>query len=133
MQNIFGRGLQFVADMHLRNADARMDAGAAGTLQGGGGGPNVLFHRPGQAADSRAAHGGGHSLHRLEIAGAGDGKTGLDDVHAQFFERQSDLDFLSGIEFATGYLFAVAEGGVEDLDAGSGHNYRRFVPGKVIG
>ena len=46
---------------------------------------------------------------RMEAAGV--------DVDAERFQGQRDFDLLLGIEFAAGHLFAVAQGGIENLNA----------------
>ena len=62
-----------------------------------GGHLNIFFHRTGQAADHRFAHGLADSVHRKEIAGAGNRESGFDDIHAKAFQLQGDLNFLLGI------------------------------------
>ena len=54
--------------------------------------------------------------HRLEIAGRGDRKAGLDDVDAQVDQRLGDLQFFGQVHAGAGRLLAVAERGVEDAD-----------------
>ena len=59
----------------------------------------------------------GDGLHRLEVAGRGDGEAGLDDVHAEVLEGAGDLELLGQVHAAAGALLAVAQRGVEDDDA----------------
>ena len=49
--------------------------------------------RPGQRRNDRTPNGGGNGLHRGKVAFRGDGKAGLDHVHAQAVElvRQTQL------------------------------------------
>ena len=51
-----------------------------------------------------------------EVAGRGDRKAGLDDIHPQLHEGLGDLQFLGEVHARPGRLFAVAERGVEDPD-----------------
>ena len=53
---------------------------------------------------------------RLEIAGRGDGKAGLDHVDAQVDQRLGDFHFLRQVHTGAGRLLAVAERGVENDD-----------------
>ncbi len=77
----------------------------------------------GQAADRGAADVGGDFANRLEIAGRGDRKAGLDDVDAQIDQRLGDLHLLGQVHARAGRLLAVAERGVEDFDdAPFGHD-----------
>ena len=55
-------------------------------------------------------------LDRLEVAGRGDRKAGLDHVDAQPRELIGDLDLLLGIQRDARRLLAVAQRGVEDVD-----------------
>ncbi len=98
-----------------------MDAGAFGSDERLGGYFDVFFNGPAEAANGGVFYGAGHLLHRLKIAGAGNGKTCLDDVHAEGFEGVRDFNFLRGVEFTTGHLLSVAEGSVENVN-GYGHD-----------
>ena len=57
------------------------------------------------------------SLHGVEIALGGDRKAGLDDVDAHLVEQLGDLELLLVRHGGAGALLAVAQGGVEDVDA----------------
>ena len=88
---------------------------------------NVLEPGAGEAADGDAvADQCGDALHGLEVAGAGDGKAGLDHVHAEPFELAGDLHLLVNVERRPRRLLAVAQGGVEDLDSVGGHGTLTF-------
>ena len=52
----------------------------------------------------------------LEITLRGDGKAGLDDVHAEALKLVGHSQLFVGVHAAAGRLFAVAQGGVEDQD-----------------
>ena len=62
----------------------------------------------------RRAHRLGHGAGGLEVALAGDGEPGLDDVDPEAGELLGDLHLLADVEADPGGLLAVAEGGVED-------------------
>ena len=64
----------------------------------------------------------GDGLHRLEVAGRGDGEAGLDDVHAEVREGVGHLQLLGQVHAGAGRLLAVAQGGVEDDQAVVGHS-----------
>jgi hypothetical protein len=53
----------------------------------------------------------------LEIAFAGDGEAGFQDVHSQFHQFPGHLQLLGHRHAATRRLFAIAKGGVEDVYA----------------
>ena len=72
--------------------------------------------RAGEAADHRVAGEPGDLADGLEIALGGDGKAGLDDVHAHLVEQGRDLELLVEGHGRAGRLLAVAQGGVEDQD-----------------
>ena len=52
--------------------------------------------------------------HRVEVAGARNGESGLDHVDAEFDERFRDFEFFLQIHARARRLFAVAQGGVEN-------------------
>ena len=55
--------------------------------------------------------------HGVEIAGAGDGKSRLDDVYAEAFEQLGDFNFFGGVQLTTGDLLTVAQRGVENVQS----------------
>jgi hypothetical protein len=71
----------------------------------------------------------GDALDGLEISDGGDGKTGLDDVNAEALKLAGDDELFGGVHAATGRLLAIAEGGVEDEDAGGRGVYVGFHAG----
>ena len=54
---------------------------------------NVFIHRAGQGADATVFDMTGNGLHRLEITGGRNRKAHFHYIHAQAFQRQSDLQF----------------------------------------
>ncbi len=88
--------------------------GLAGMLERGGGDFDIFLYGAAQAADRSILDDPGYLFHGMEIAGAGDGEAGFDDVDAKGLQLERQLDLFFGIELAARNLFAVAEGGVEN-------------------
>ena len=103
--------------MLRRNADARMDTLAPGQPQRIGRNVDVLLHGAGQRADRWLGNGLGNLQHGVEITGAGDGKSRLDDVYAEAFEQFGDFNFFGGVQLTTGDLLTVAQRGVENVQS----------------
>ena len=103
--------------MLRRNADARVDPLAPGQPQRVGSNVDVLLHGAGQRADRRLGNGLGNLQHGVEIAGAGDGKSRLDDVYTKAFEQLGDFNFFGGVQLTTGDLLTVAQRGVENVQS----------------
>jgi hypothetical protein len=114
-EDLFAGGVELMLDVDVGGAQARVDALAFGVLEGFGGTFDVSLDGAGQGADHRVGHGAGYFHHRVEVAGAGDGEAGLDDVHAQGFEFAGNFNLFGGGELAARYLFAVAQGGIENV------------------
>ena len=81
------------------------------------GGVDVGLVGAGEAADDRPLDPSRDRLDGLEVAGRGDREAGLDHVDAQPRELLGDLDLLGGVQRDPGRLLAVAQRGVEDVDA----------------
>ena len=109
--------LQLVLAMDRAGGQEDVDSRPLGVAHGFPGAVDVLIAAAGQAADHRPANATGRSPHRLEVAGRGDGKAGLDHVDAQFDQRLGDLHFLRQVHARPGRLLAVAERGVENDDS----------------
>ena len=88
--------------------------GRAARLQGLVSNVDILAHAAAQAGDAGAANFAGDALHGLEITLRGDGKAGLDDVHAEPLKLAGQHQLFLGVHAAAGRLFSVAQGGVED-------------------
>ena len=69
-----------------------------------------------QTADGCALDDLGNLLHRLEIAGRGNGKARFDDIDAHLVQQFGDLEFFLMRHRRAGRLFAIPQSGVEDLD-----------------
>jgi hypothetical protein len=91
-----------------------VDARRGRTLQRLGGALDVGGQGARQAAHAAVADGLGDALHRREIPGAGGRETGFDHVHAQFFQRLGDAQFLFAGHGGARALLAVAQCGVEN-------------------
>ncbi len=69
---------------------------------------------PRQPANGTVRDVPGHRLHRLEIAGTGDGKARFDNIHPHTLQCLGNADlFLLG-HGGAGALLAVPQGGIED-------------------
>ncbi len=114
-ENRFGRHAQLLVNMIGRGAYSRVDTSALRELQRLGCHVDVFLH----GASERAYHGARHGLrdlhHRIEIARARYGESGLDYVHSEFFELSGHFDLLDGVELTTRDLLGVAERGVENV------------------
>ena len=91
-----------------------MDAGAVRVFKRPRGHDDVF--RPGarKGRDARAANGLGNGGDSREVAFGCHGEAGFEDVDAQIFQGVGHGELFLGGHAATGRLFAVAKGGVED-------------------
>ena len=103
------RGVELVADVVVRRADARVYALVLGISQGFGGHVDVLLHTAREGANHRPGHGFGYLDHGVEVAGTRNGEARLNHVHAEGFQRACHLDFLHRVQLAAGHLLAVAQ------------------------
>jgi hypothetical protein len=78
---------------------------------------DVLVGGAGETADHRVLGAAGDLADRLEIAVGGERIAGLDDVDAHVVQRLGDLQLLFEGHGGARALLAVAQGGVEDVDA----------------
>ena len=115
--DVVSRRLELVLDVDVRGRDERVDPRARRVLDRAPGGVDVRLVGARQPADHRALDVAGDLLDRLEVAGRGDREARLDHVDAEPCELLGDLDLLLRVERDPGRLLAVAQRGVEDLDA----------------
>ncbi len=111
--HLVGRHAQLLFHVDGRDGDEGVDARPVRGPERLAGAVYILFQRPRQTADGGVLNGFGHRLHRFEIALAGDGKTGLDDIHLHQFQFPGDADLLLASHGSARALLAVAQGGVE--------------------
>ncbi len=100
--------VELIPDMIVGSPYPGVDSLLLGIFQGLHGHIDILLHRPGEGAYRRPRDGLRYLHHRVEISRAGDGKSGFDYVHSEFFERLRHLNLLYGIQLASGHLFPVA-------------------------
>ena len=115
LDDFFAGGVELIFNMVVAGTDAGVDALVAGILEGFDGNIDVLLYGAGEGADGGPRHGFGYLNDGVEIAWAGDGESGFDDIHTKALQLLGHLDFFYRVELATGHLFTVAEGGVEDI------------------
>ena len=113
-QRILTGHLELVLQMNVAGGQERVDAGTGRVLQRLVGSVNVLAGAAGQTGDTDAADLARHALHGLEVALRGDGKTRLDDVHAEPLQLARQDQLLFGVHAAAGRLLAIAQGRVKD-------------------
>ena len=100
--------------MDVAGGQEGMDARASRGLQCLMGNVDILAHAAAKAGDAGAANLAGDALHGFEITLRGDGKTGLDNVHAEALQLAGQHQLLLGVHAAAGRLFTVAQGRVEN-------------------
>ena len=105
-------------------ADEGMDARLLGGTQCFDGCLDIHFHCPCKATDGDALCALGDLAHGVEVAGRGDGKASLDDVHTEADERIRDFQFLMNGHAGARRLLAIAQRRVEDIDTLPGLNDR---------
>jgi hypothetical protein len=81
------------------------------------GGVDVGLVGASEPADHGTLDLAGDRLDRLEVTRRGDREPGLDHVDAQACQLLCDLHLLAGVQRDAGRLLAVAQRGVEDVDA----------------
>ena len=113
--DFFGCAVKLVPDVAFARAYTRVDALVLGILQGIGSHINILLHRTCQRTDGGPCDGLADFHYRIEVAGAADGKTGLNHVYPQCFQLAGHLNLLHRVQLAAGHLLAVAQCGVKDV------------------
>jgi len=108
VEHVLAIHVEFVLEMDFRGRDKNVNPGMRGFIHGAQSRIYILF-----AGARETQHDGfGERLcdaaDRLEVAGRGDGKAGLDDIHVQAFELTRERDLLLDVHRATGRLLAVA-------------------------
>ena len=108
-------GIELIFNMIVRGAYSRMDSLEAGKMKGISRYINIFFDGAGQGAQSRFGHNLGDFHDGLEVTGAGDGESALDDVHLHIFKLLCELDLLNGVQLTSGNLFSVPESRVKNV------------------
>jgi hypothetical protein len=91
-----------------------MDAGPLGVLEGLSGNDDVFFYGTAKAAHHRIFNGFGYLVYRLEVARTGYRKASFNDIYTEAFQLEGQRYLFGRVQFTTGDLLAVAEGGVEN-------------------
>src|SRR5919109_825045 len=94
-----------------------MNARMGSSLKGLPGALDVFATTARQGGDGRSPNFARYSLHRLEVAFRGDGKSCLDHIHAQTIELARHAQLLVLIHAVAWSLFPIAQRGVEYLDS----------------
>ena len=105
--------------MQMRGGDAQagVDAGALGALEGLGGDLDILVDGTRQTTDRAGiASDFADLVHGLEVTGARDGETGLDNIDVHAYELTGDYELFLGVHTCAGRLLAIAQSGVENCD-----------------
>ena len=108
---------QFVLEVDVARGNKGMDAAIGRRSHGVGTGLDIAPGRPGKPTDNgsiNAAHHLSDALDSAEIPGAGEGETGLDDVHSQAGELLGDRQLLLQVQAGARRLLSVPQGGIED-------------------
>src|SRR5262249_19292738 len=92
--DVVPRGLQLALDVDVAGGDERVNARARGVAHRVPGRVDVLLAGAREPADHRPLDLPRDRLHRLEVAGRGYRKAGLDHVHAQPRQLMGDLELL---------------------------------------
>ena len=129
LQDLLGGHLQLVLHVEGAGGDEQVNPRVGGVLDGLPGGVDVLLGGPGQRGHGAVLYLPGDGLDRLKVAGRGDGKAGLDDVHLELFQALSHLQLFLEVHAAARGLLAVPEGGVENFN--SLHIAPRITPAKL--
>ena len=94
-----------------------MDAGMAGVFDGFPAAVNIRLHAAAEAGHLDVARLPGDLAHGIKVSLAGGGEAGLHDIHAQDFELMGETEFFLLVHGCAGRLFAVAQGGIKEIDA----------------
>ena len=88
---------------------------------------DIFLHGAAEAADSGVFDDPTYFLDGVEISGAGHGEAGFDDIDAEGFELEGQLNFFVCVELTARNLFPIAEGGIENEYFLIGHlsNFKR--------
>ena len=126
------RDAELLCEVLRRDAEAGVDAGALGGLQGLCGTVDILVDSAREAAyDAVIACEAADLLHGLEVARTRNREAGLDDIDMHADELLGNHKLLFRVHGCAGGLLAVAEGGVEDCNL-AGHRMAPLVCGCTL-
>ena len=103
--------------MQGRGGQEGVDAWIFGALHGFPAAVDIAVHATGEPGHLNVSGLRGDGAHGFEIAGTGGGKARFHDVHAQHFQLMGKAQFFLEIHGGAGRLLAVAQGGVEEINA----------------
>ena len=112
----FGRHVELGAHMKWRGRDERVDARSPGMADCRPGTVDIGQRGAGQRRDNGGLALFRHRDDRFEIAFAGDGEAGFDDVDTKQFELRRNLQLFLQVHRAAGRLLTIAQRGVENAD-----------------
>ena len=118
VEGLFAGDLELGGEVQVGGGEEGVDAGARGGLDGAGGGLDVLALAAGEGGDDGAANFAGDGADGFGVAVGGDGEASLEDVDAEGGDLVGEAQLFVAVHGAAGRLFAVAQGGVEEVDAG---------------
>src|SRR5208282_4492915 len=114
---LLARDAEFVVQVNVGSGEEDVNARVGGVLQGFPGALDIGAAGAGEARDDGAADDGGDGLHGLKVAVGGDGESGFDHVDTETVELMGHAQLFLVVHAATGRLFSVAQGGVENGNA----------------
>ena len=123
---------QLLRQVQVARCEERVDARAFGALQRFGGAADVLFQRAGETGDAHGFGFGSDFADGGEVVGGSDGEPGFEHVHAEGFELAGHAALFGAVHGEAGGLFAVAQGGVENLHHVGGRASGRDGVGREI-
>ena len=107
---------QLVLHVDVAGGQKYVDAGVLGALHCVPGGVDVPLGGTGQAGHGAVIDSLRDGLYAAEIFRRGDGKAGLDDIHAKGVQLPGHVQLFGQVHAAAGGLLAVAECCVENFD-----------------
>ena len=116
-QSLISRLFQLILQVNVRRGHEGMNARVGRLLDGLPGAVDIVRICPGKTRNLATPDLPGDLLDGKEIPLRGNGKSGLDDIHTQFFQLSCDAEFFLQVHAAPRRLLAVSERRVEDQDS----------------
>ena len=114
LYNLFGCRIELITNMTLTGTDTGMDSFMLGILQCLSSHIYIFLYGTGQCTNGWPCHSLTDFYYRVEIAGATNGESRLDDINAKRLQLTGYLNFLHCIQLASGNLFAITQCSVEN-------------------